>query len=203
GQSGTAGSRLFLHEDIFESFMQKLVDKLAALKVGDPLDEATDMGAIINARQFERVCSFVDEALQRGATALIGGMPERDGDRDGYFIKPTVFTGIDNQWRIAREEVFGPVLVSIPWRDEKDAIRMANQTHYGLAAYVWCRDVSRALRTAHEIASGWVQVNRGGGQLPGMHYGGFKESGWGREYAIEGALDAFTEIKNVTVNLDF
>jgi acyl-CoA reductase-like NAD-dependent aldehyde dehydrogenase len=204
GQSCTAGSRLFLHAGIFDSFMEKLVAKLGRLRIGDPLDEATDMGAIINKKQYDRVCSYIQDGMQSGAQTLIGGPPDGDPDlANGYFVRPTVLSRVENDWRIAREEIFGPVLVAIPWTDEENVIRMANHSHYGLAAYVWCRDISRALKTAHRLESGWVQVNRGGGQLPGMSYGGFKQSGWGSEYSIEGALEAFTQVKNVTVNLDF
>jgi betaine-aldehyde dehydrogenase len=204
GQSCTAGSRLFVHAAIFDSFLERLTRKLAQMKVGDPLDEATDMGAIINRKQFDRVCSYIEDGLKTGARAVIGGLPEKDGPlAGGYFVEPTVFTEADNGWRIAREEIFGPVLVAIPWTDEEDAIRMANDSHYGLAAYVWCRDISKALRTAHSIESGWIQVNRGFGQLPGMSYGGIKQSGIGREFSLEGALDDFTHRKSVTVALDF
>ena len=203
GQSCTAGSRLFLHRSIYDSFMQRLTGKLSALKVGDPLDEATDMGAIINRRQFDRVCSYIEDGLRTGAHAVIGGLPEKEGPlAAGYYVKPTVFRDADNGWRISREEIFGPVLVAIPWTDEEEVIRMANDSHYGLAAFVWCRDISKALRTAHAVESGWVQVNRGFGQLMGMSYGGVKQSGIGREFSIEGAIDDFTHVKSVTVALD-
>lgn len=203
GQSCTAGSRLFLHQSIFDSFLGKLTDRLAALKVGDPLDEATDMGSIINRKQFDRVCSYINSGLEQpGAKAVIGGLPPAEGPlAQGYFVTPTVFAEVDNGWRIAREEIFGPVLVVIPWREEADAVRMANDSHYGLAAYVWCRDVAKALRTAHQIESGWIQVNQGLGQVPGHSYGGYKMSGIGREFSLEGMLDSFTQRKNVTVNL--
>ena len=204
GQSCTAGSRLFLHESIFDSFMSRLTGKLAQMKVGDPLDEATDMGAIINRKQFDRVCSYIEDGLKTGAQVVLGGLPPKEGPlSEGYYVQPTVFAQGDNGWRIAREEIFGPVLVAIPWKDEEDAIRMANDSHYGLAAYVWCRDIGKALRTAHEIESGWVQVNRGLGQLPGMSYGGIKQSGIGREFSLEGAIDDFTHTKSVVVALDF
>ena len=203
GQSCTAGSRLFLHESIFDSFLDKLVGRLGALKVGDPLDEATDMGSIINRKQFDRVCSYIRDGLERQqARAVIGGMPPVEGPlAEGYYVQPTVFAGVENEWRIAREEIFGPVLVVIPWSDEQEAVRMANDSHYGLAAYVWCRDVTQALRTAHAIESGWVQINQRVGQFPGQSYGGFKQSGIGREFSLEGMLESFTQTKSVTVNL--
>jgi acyl-CoA reductase-like NAD-dependent aldehyde dehydrogenase len=203
-QSCTAGSRLFLHADIFDSFLDKLRTKTQALKLGDPLDEATDIGSIINEKQFRKVCGYVDEGLTRADARLVfGGLPPSDGPlSEGYFALPTVFADASNNWRLAREEIFGPVLVAIPWHDEADAIRMANDSHYGLAAYVWTHDIGVGLRAAHDIESGWVQVNQGLGQQPGHSYGGYKESGIGREFSLEGMLDCFTQRKNVTVNLN-
>jgi len=203
-QSCTAGSRLLLHADIFDSFLERVRVKTQALRLGDPLDEATDVGAIINDRQFRKVCGYVDEGLKRKDARLIfGGLPPTEGPlSEGYFALPTVFADASNDWRLAREEIFGPVLVAIPWRDEAEAIRMANDSHYGLAAYVWTHEIGRALRTAHAIESGWVQVNQGLGQQPGHSYGGYKQSGIGREFSLEGMLDSFTQRKNVTVNLN-
>ena len=203
-QSCTAGSRLFLHQDIFDSFLDKLSTKVQALKMGDPLDEASDIGAIINEKQFRKVCGYVDEGLHRKDARLVfGGLPPKEGPlSQGYFAIPTVFADTSNDWRLAREEIFGPVLVAIPWKNEEDAIRMANDSHYGLAAYVWTHEIGSALRTAHAIESGWVQVNQGLGQQPGHSYGGYKQSGIGREFSLEGMLDSFTQRKNVTVNLN-
>src|SRR6266436_1147835 len=202
-QSCTAGSRLFLHADIFDSFLSKLEKKTTALKIGDPLDEATDIGAIINNKQFTKVCKYVDEGLKRSDARLVfGGLPPRTGPlSEGYYALPTVFADRSNDWRLAREEIFGPVLVAIRWSDEAEAIRMANDSHYGLAAYVWTHDIGTGLKAAHAIESGWVQVNQGGGQTPGMSYGGYKQSGLGREFSLEGMLDSFTQRKSVTVNL--
>jgi len=203
-QSCTAGSRLFLHEDIFDSFLDKLEKKTTSLKIGDPLDEKTDIGTIINNKQFTKVCKYVDEGLKRSDAKLVfGGLPPASGPlSEGYYAIPTVFADRSNDWRLAREEIFGPVLVAIRWSDEAEAIRMANDSHYGLAAYVWTHDIGTGLRTAHAIESGWVQVNQGLGQVPGMSYGGYKQSGIGREFSLEGMLDSFTQRKNVTVNLD-
>ena len=202
-QSCTAGSRLFLHRDIFDKFLEALVKKVEKLKLGDPLDEGTDIGTVINEKQFKRVCGYVEEGLNRkDARVLMGGLPPKEGPLSkGYYTLPTIFADVSNDWRLAREEIFGPVLVAIPWSDEADVIRMANASHYGLAAYVWSRDIGRALRAAHAIESGWVQVNQGLGQSAGHTYGGYKESGIGREFSLEGMLDSYTQRKNVTVNL--
>ena len=204
GQSCTAGSRLFLHKSVYDSFLDRLAAKLGKMRVGDPLDESSDMGAIVSRHQFDKICGYIDEGTkQQDARTVTGGLPPKSGPlSEGYFIQPTVFANPRNDWRLAREEIFGPVLVAIPWSDEAEMIRMANDTHYGLAAYVWGRDISKALRTAHAIDAGWIQINGGGGQLVGQPYGGFKESGLGRENSLEGMLDGFTQRKSVTVKLD-
>jgi len=203
-QSCTAGSRLFLHADIFDSFLAKLRHRTESLKIGDPLDETNDIGSIINEKQFRKVCAYVAEGLQRKDARLVfGGLPPKDGPLSrGYFAIPTVFADASNDWRLAREEIFGPVLVAIPWRNQADAIRMANDSHYGLAAFVWTHDIGSGLKTAHAIESGWVQVNQGIGQQLGQSYGGYKESGIGREFSLEGMLESFTQRKSVTVNLN-
>ena len=202
-QSCTAGSRLFLHRDVFDEFLDALGQKVKALKLGDPLDEASDIGTVINEKQFRKVCGYVEEGLNRPeARVVIGGLPPKEGPLSGgYYTIPTIFANVANDWRLAREEIFGPVLVAIPWTDEAEAIRMANDSHYGLAAYVWSHDIGRALRAAHAIEAGWVQVNQGLGQTPGHSYGGYKESGIGREFSLEGMLESYTQRKNVTVNL--
>lgn len=203
GQSCTAGSRLFVHQSVYDSFIDKLATKLGKMKVGDPLDESSDMGAIVSRQQFDKVCGYIAEgAKQQGARTVVGGLPPKDGPlSEGYYIEPTVFANMRNDWRLAREEIFGPVLVAIPWTDEADVIRMANDTHYGLAAYVWCNDIAKAIRTAHSIDAGFVQINQGLGQIVGQPYGGYKQSGLGRENSLEGMLDGFTQRKTVTVNI--
>ena len=203
GQSCTAGSRLFLHESIFDSFLEKLTAKVRTLKVGDPLEEETDMGSIINRKQFEKVCGYIQDGLnQKEAKLLTGGKPPSEGPLSkGYFVEPTIFGHAQNEWRISREEIFGPVLVAIPWRTEDEVIRMANDSHYGLAGFVWTHDVGKGLRACHAIDSGFVQLNQGFGQFAGQPYGGFKESGIGKEFALDGMLYSFTRSKTVAVSL--
>ena len=202
-QSCTAGSRLFVHRAIYDETLERLAEAVSKLRVGDPLTEETDVGAIINKRQFDKVCGYIDDGLkQEGAKLLCGGHPRDDQSATGgYYLRPTIFAQGSNEWRLAREEIFGPVLVGIPWEDEDDVIRMANDSHYGLAAYIWTHDLGKGLRAARDIESGWVQINQGGGQLPGQSYGGYKQSGLGREFSLAGMLDSFTQTKNVTVNL--
>ena len=204
GQSCTAGSRLLLHEDVFDSFLDKLVAKLKDFKVGDPLDEDSDAGAIVNQTQYDKVCDYIQDGLdQPGAKLLLGGLPPKEGPlSQGYYLEPTIIAGVEHDWRIAREEIFGPVLAVIPWRDEAEALRMANDSHYGLAAYVHTRDITKGIKTAHAVEAGFVQVNQGLGQWPGHSYGGFKQSGIGREFSLEGMLDSFTQRKAVTINLE-
>jgi betaine-aldehyde dehydrogenase len=203
-QSCTAGSRLFLHRKIYDNFIGSLVEKLDNLVIGDPLDEGTDMGTIINNKQYTKVCDYIKDGLENKNTEVIcGGLPPKSGPlSEGYYTIPTIFRNTSNEWRLAKEEIFGPVLVAIPWDNEEEVIKMANDSHYGLAAYVWTRDITRGIRAAHSIESGWVQVNQGLGQAAGHSYGGFKQSGLGREFSLEGMLDSFTQRKNITINLN-
>ncbi len=201
GQSCTAGSRLFVHEDVWEPVMTKVVEIAERMVVGDALDEAADIGAIVNAERYEEVRNYVAEAEEAGATFLTGSTPVPVEDASAFQPIPTVLSDVDNEWRISREEVFGPVMVAIPWSDEAEVIAMANDTHYGLAAFIFSHDVNTIMRTSDALEAGWIWVNDGGGQIPGMSYGGVKQSGQGREYSIEGALEAYTSRKSVTMRL--
>ena len=198
GQSCTAGSRLYLHQDIYESFLAKLTAKLGELKIGDPLDESTDIGAIVSRKQYDSVCRYIQSGLDQGGTLITGGTT-RPVEGEGFYVAPTVISGVNADWDIVKEEVFGPVLVVIPWKEENEAIAAANDSTYGLAGYVWCKDLGKALNTANQLQVGWIQINRGGGQIPGMAYGGIKQSGQGREYSVDGALESFTQHKSFTI----
>ncbi|MCX8118821.1 MAG: aldehyde dehydrogenase family protein, partial [Desulfobacterota bacterium] len=148
GQSCTAGSRLFLHESIYDSFLEKLIKKLKNLKIGDPLDEATDVGALINRIQFEKVCAYVEDGLrQKGARLLTGGLPPKEGPLSlGYFMEPTVIGNVQNEWRIAREEIFGPVVTISPYETFEEAIALVNDSRFGLQAGVFTSDLNRAFQ---------------------------------------------------------
>ena len=160
------------------------------------------MGSIINAKQFESVLGYIENGkAQPGVDVALDGTTMDFPGLDGFYTGPTILGSVANDWRIAQEEIFGPVLVAIPWRDRDDVIRMANDSHYGLGAYIWTNNLTDALDTAHRVESGWVQVNQGGGQVIGQSYGGYKTSGIGREFSIEGALESFTQIKQINVKL--
>jgi aldehyde dehydrogenase (NAD+) len=202
GQSCTAGSRLFVHRDVYEPVLAELAHQVGALKVGDPLAEETDMGTIINDTQYATISQYVQEGKQQpGVRVVLDGESHEPGTIEGNYMWPTILADVGNDWRIAQEEIFGPVLVVIPWHDVDDVVRMANDSHYGLAAYVWSQNLTEALDTANRIESGWIQVNQGGGQVVGQSYGGYKESGTGREFSLEGAIAGFTQVKQINVKL--
>jgi acyl-CoA reductase-like NAD-dependent aldehyde dehydrogenase len=200
GEVCAAGSRLLVEQRVHDEFVGKLVDRVKGLKVGDPMDKATRMGPVVSAQQLETVLGYVDAGRREGATLAAGGERARVGDGRGYFVQPTVFTGVSNAMRIAREEIFGPVLSVIPFKDAEDAVAQGNETFYGLAAAVWTRDVGKALRVARSLRAGTVWVNAYNLYDAALPFGGFKESGFGRELGQAG-LDLYTEVKSVWVDL--
>jgi aldehyde dehydrogenase (NAD+) len=200
GEVCAAGSRLLVEQRIHDEFVGKLVERVKGLKVGDPMDKATRMGPVVSAQQLETVLGYVEAGRREGATLAAGGERVRVGDGRGYFVQPTVFTGVSNGMRIAREEIFGPVLSVIPFKDADDAIAQGNETFYGLAAAVWTRDVGKALRAARALRAGTVWVNAYNLFDAALPFGGFKESGFGRELGQAG-LDLYTEVKSVWVDL--
>lgn len=203
GQSCTAASRMFVHEKIHDVFIEKLKAKVDAMKMGDPLDEATDIGAIISQQQFERVQNYIKLGKStKGAIAHeCSAMPKDAKFAKGLFVRPVIFSGVDNNHRIAREEIFGPVTAVIKWKDYDEVIEAANDSPYGLAATVWTNDLRKALDATQRLEAGFVQVNQNLVVQPGLSYGGSKASGLGREASLEAMLDHFTEKKTIIMNM--
>ncbi|MGJ7539429.1 aldehyde dehydrogenase family protein [Brevibacterium luteolum] len=202
GQSCTMGSRLFLHADIYDDFLAKLVEKVKGLKVGDPRDEASDIGCVINQKQYDLVQEYIDHGkAEDGVEVAYDGHDSLEVGEPGFYHAPVIFAQAKNDWKTSQEEIFGPVLSVIRFSTEDEVVEMANDSDYGLAAYVFTGDLGRGLRMADRIQSGWVQVNQGGPQVVGQAYGGFKTSGIGRELSLEGMLEGFTQIKQVNVKI--
>jgi phenylacetaldehyde dehydrogenase len=197
GQVCAAGTRVFVHESIADEFVEELVRAAATFTPGDPFHPETKIGPLVSAEQLDRVSSYLEAGKGDGAQARTGGSPI---DGTGYFVEPTVFDGVSNDMKIAQEEIFGPVGSVIRFADEEEAIRLANDTIYGLAAAVWTKDVTRAHRMSRALAAGTVWVNTVGPQDPMTPFGGYKQSGLGREHGAE-AVEMYTETKTVFMQL--
>jgi aldehyde dehydrogenase (NAD+) len=197
GQSCCAGSRVFVEEKIYHQFVEKSVARAQQRRVGDPLDPSTQQGPQVDQSQFDRVMGYIESGRSDGATLACGG--ERVGNR-GYFIRPTVFADVQDDMKIAREEIFGPVMSVISFKDVDEVIARANHTNYGLAAGVWTRDIKKALAVANGVRAGTVWVNCYHVLDTRAPFGGFKQSGIGRELGEYG-LQQYTEVKTVTVKL--
>ncbi|MCA1567064.1 MAG: betaine-aldehyde dehydrogenase [Acidobacteria bacterium] len=202
GQVCCAGSRLFLDERVKDEFLERFKEKAEKVRVGDPMDKATQMGPQVSAEQLARIRGYVDIARGEGATVLTGGgTPELEGNfKNGYFFQPTVFSDVQNSMRVAQEEIFGPVASAITFKDEKDLIRQANDTIYGLSAGIWTKDITRAHRFAKEIKAGTVWINTFNMMNAASPFGGYKQSGYGREMGKH-ALELYTHVKSVWVDL--
>jgi aldehyde dehydrogenase (NAD+) len=200
GQVCSAGSRLFVQRDIYDEFLQRLMAFTAQLVVGDALEPATQLGPLVSARQLERVLGYIDSGRKDGAHTVSGGHRLTDGDlAAGYFLAPTVFNGASDNMRITREEIFGPVVVALPFDDEAEAARRANDTQFGLGAGVWTQDVSRVQRMVGAVKAGSVWVNGYQAMDPAVPFGGYKLSGYGSESGTQ-QLDAYLNVKSVWVN---
>ncbi|HZL59116.1 MAG TPA: aldehyde dehydrogenase family protein [Stellaceae bacterium] len=203
GQSCTAASRIFVQESIHDEFVKRLKAKVDAMKMGDPLDEKTDIGTIISKQQFDKVQAYITLGEKSpGATALkCSAMPADKNLAQGYFVQPVIFTGIANDNRLAREEIFGPVTCIIKFKEYEDAIRQANDTEYGLAATIWTKDLKTALDATQRLEAGLVQVNQNLVVQANMSYGGVKSSGLGKEASLESMQEHFTLKKTIIINL--
>ena len=200
GEVCAAGSRLLVEESVHDELMAKLAERANKMVAADPLHPKTRLGAIVSKEQMDSVMKYIDAGKSEGAKLVAGGERADIGTGKGYFVKPTIFTDVQPEMRIAREEIFGPVLATIRFKDAEDAIAKGNATVYGLAAAVWTRDISKAHRIARAIKAGTVWINTYNLYDPALPFGGFKESGFGRDQGKD-ALEKYTQTKSVWVNL--
>jgi acyl-CoA reductase-like NAD-dependent aldehyde dehydrogenase len=206
GQVCQAGSRILVQKEIHDQFLGMFTQFMGAMKVGDPMDPATRMGPVVSADQLATVEHYVNAGNEERATLVTGGSrPEGEQFAKGHFYTPTVFDQVDNRMKIAQEEIFGPVLSVIPFETPEEALTIANDTMYGLAAAVWTKDIDRAIKFAKHIKAGtvWINAYHAAGALgvPVMPFGGYKQSGIGRELGMEG-MDGFLETKSVSIKLN-
>ncbi len=199
GEMCTAASRLLVHHDVYDRFVDELGARARKLRVGNPLDPGSQMGSQISARQMDRILDYIEHGKQDGARLVAGGERDTEGEKaKGFYVKPTVFADVKPEMKIAQEEIFGPVVCAMPFGDPAEAVRIANATVYGLAAAVWTRDVRLAHRVAADLKAGSVWINTYNALDSGSPFGGYKQSGFGRDLGAE-AIEQYTNVKSVWV----
>ena len=197
GQSCEARSRLYVHEDVYDEFMEKFVAKTKQLKLGNPFEKETHVGAVISQDQMDVIDGYVKSAVADGAEILAGGKAANlEGYEDGYWYEPTIIAETNHSMKAVKEEIFGPVVVVMKFKDEKEAVKLANDSEYGLGSAIWTKDYGRATRVSKLIQAGIVMINCPFSAFPGTPFGGYKQSGFGRELSIE-TLDLYTETKSI------
>jgi acyl-CoA reductase-like NAD-dependent aldehyde dehydrogenase len=200
GEVCCAGSRLFVESKVQDEFMEKLVGRAKKIQPGDPLDPKTRLGAIVSEQQMNTVLGYIEAGKREGAQLVTGGNRVNVGNGQGFFIEPTIFGGVSNDMKIAQEEIFGPVLATLTFDDIDQVAEVANQNPYGLAAAIWTRDIKKAHGLSRRLRAGTVWINTYGLMDAALPFGGFKQSGFGRELGMH-ALQHYTEVKAVWVNL--
>ena len=197
GENCTAVTKLMLHRKIYKKFLEQYLKRVRKIKIGDPVKSDTELGAVISKEHFESVLSYIAKGKSEGAKVALGGSRPRKFKK-GYYISPTVLENVDPDATVACEEIFGPVVAVIPFSKEDEAVDIANNTEYGLAGGIWTRDINRALRVAKSVKAGYLWVNTYGGIIPQTPYGGFKQSGIGKELGKEG-IENYLETKTVNI----
>lgn len=203
GQSCTAASRILVHKNIYKKILDTVLEKLNKFKIGDPLDQDTDIGTIISQRQFDKINYFLNLAEQDPTLTIhyASNLPKEAHLKNGLFLRPCLITGIKNDHELCQKEIFGPVTTLIEWEDFDEAIRLANDTEFGLAAGIFTQDITNALQAAHQLEAGFVQINQYQVFRPSMPFGGFKHSGIGKEASSRAMVEHFTKEKTILINM--
>jgi acyl-CoA reductase-like NAD-dependent aldehyde dehydrogenase len=200
GEVCCAGSRLFVESNVQDEFLGKLVERTKKLQPGDPLDPKTRLGAIVSQQQMRQILGYIEKGKSEGAQLVAGGKRATVGNGNGFFVEPTIFGGVKNDMTIAREEIFGPVLATLAFDDVDQVAELANQNPYGLAAAIWTKDIKKAHALSRRLKAGTVWINTYGLMDAALPFGGYKQSGFGRELGAQ-ALESYTEVKSVWLTL--